>query len=275
MLVMVITCMLFAGCAQSNRAVVNVVGRGGSGGVTGIPTNTDFGGHPCVKGRGASISEMQQQLSGEYSTSPSDRWAGQTYFQEVGASSGRGKIITFTMAPGRQVFVDNGSNTPCYLVDCCNRIWPVPPSVVQSESGSPSVVINQSNTNNNNFWNKLGEGLGNGAGFGIALVGSALAENASQWNGGYQYYQQPYYMSYRSRSRYCPPVRNNYHQQRYCPPTRTSQYCPPTRQQYCPPAQTQQPYCPPASPTQSVGRGGSAVVFSGAHNRTRDPNGAH
>jgi len=268
--VVVITCMLLGACTQSNKATV-YVGRGGSGGVAGISSGTNYGGHPCVKGRGVSVAELQQQLAGEYSVASSDRWAGQAFYQEVGAGNGSPRTITFVMAAGRQVFIDNGSGTPSYLYDCCNRIWPVPAGVTQSESGGASVVINQTNTQAPTFLNSFGEGLGGGLGVTLGVGMTEVSNNARRWNSGYYY---PLRREYRP-SRYCPPVQRKYYQprqqQRYCPPVQQQRYCPPPREQYRPPVR--QPYCPPASASQSVGRGGSSKVFQGAHNRTRDPNG--
>lgn len=249
--------IILSGCTVATNNAVVYPGRG-SVGVSGIPSGTNFGGHPCVKGRGVPLVELQKRLTAEYSVVLSDKWAGQTFYQEVGAGSGNGQTITFVMSAGRQVFVDNGSGTPSYLYDCCNRIWPVP-AVVQNEDGSGrGVVINQTINQSPTFLNSLGQGLGGGLGVALGVGITECRENASTWYQRRDYYQprQTYYQPRREYRRNCYQPRQTYYQ--------------PRRDYY----QPRQSYCPPPRAFDSVGHGGSSRVFGGEHNRSRDPNGA-
>jgi len=256
---------LLEGCTQATNNAVVYAGRG-SAGVSGIPSDTNFGGHPCVKGRGVPLVELQKQLTAEYSVVQSDKWAGQTFYQEVGAGSGNAHTITFVMSAGRRVFIDNGSGTPSYLYDCCNRIWPVTAVVQNEERAGGGVVVNQTINQSPTFLNSFGQGLGGGLGVALGVGLTECRENASTWYQRRDYYQpQTYY-----QQRYYQPRRHQYYQprreyyRRDCQQYQRPSYQSPQREVYCPP--------PRAS--DSVGRGGSSRVFYGEHNRSRDPNGA-
>lgn len=272
MLCVAIICALLGACTQATNNAVVYGGGGSSVGVSGSPsTTTNFDGYPSVKGPGVSLQAAYQELSSKYNLTTAGS-SGGLYYQEVGAGSGNPHVITFTLSPGEEVFVDN-NGIPRYLKGCCNRICPVRNTAPQ-QAPSGGVVLNQTINQAPSFFNSLGEGLG--AGFGLALGVSAteVTSNARQWDGGYRTYQ-PRRQQYQRRQEYYPPPRQ--------PGKPREVYCPP-RQQPPPPRPQPTPrppvYCPPASPSQSVGRGGPSKVFgggsggsAGAHPRQRDPNG--
>jgi len=204
---------------------------------------SDFGGMPDFKGRGMNLVDIRSQIASECREAVVPReWVGRQFHQKVGrVVDGKREvtIVTFTMAEGARVFLQNGSNVPAYLWDCGNLIWPVPEVrraervVRPAPAPAPAPVIHQERQVVVREEPRVRERTGGNSysflnGFAPVLA-PAVSFSFHQGRGGYgnEYYrpQRP------PREDYCPPQRpprppRDYHPR---PPRPPRQECPPAR----------------------------------------------